>query len=91
LTVFSPAKAQVVRPVANPAAVAINDLPPPETQKLPPKSIHNEYSTTSKLFFNSTGILWVGVGGDKPPDPNKAKLGKSESPGNMIPSRGTGG
>jgi hypothetical protein len=31
----------------------------------------------SGAFFDATGVMWVGFGGDKPPDPNKSKLGKT--------------
>ena len=32
----------------------------------------------SRTYFDSTGVRWVGIGGQEPPDPNKANLGKSE-------------
>lgn len=72
LTIFSPAKAQI-QPVTQPAAEHIPHadvpIPPPSAAR------HNDLS---KTYFDGTDVLWVGLGGDKPPDPNKTKLGKSE-------------
>jgi hypothetical protein len=34
----------------------------------------------SRTYFDSTGVRWVGIGGEEPSDPNKANLGKSELP-----------
>lgn len=33
--------------------------------------------TLSRTYFDSTGVRWVGIGGQEPSDPNKANLGKS--------------
>ena len=87
LTIYSPAKAQV-QPVTQPASIELPPPPPPtlDVQSSRPGSWHAtqgarqlDVPTSSQAFFDSTGVLWVGVGGDQPPDPNKAKLGKSKS------------
>lgn len=72
LSIFSPAKAHV-QPVTQPATehISVADFPPPA---LKPESPNG----SSRTYFDGTDVLWVGLGGDKPPDPNKAKLGKSE-------------
>lgn len=31
----------------------------------------------SRTYFDSTGVRWVGIGGQEPSDPNKANLGKT--------------
>ncbi|KAI6780366.1 uncharacterized protein J7T54_005468 [Emericellopsis cladophorae] len=70
LAIFSPAKAQV-QPINQPVA---DTLPPLDivTESIPPPKRRD-----ARAFFDTTGVLWVGTGGDKPPDPNKAKLGKT--------------
>lgn len=77
MTVFSPAKAQVQ---AQP--LAIDTLPPPDlnetSHKKPSDQSQDGQPKSSNAFFDTTGVLWVGTGGEEPPDPNKAKLGKSE-------------
>lgn len=77
LTVFSPANAQVL-----PQPVAIDTLPPPDIEAISRSKSSVEspdgQPKSSRAFFDTTGVLWVGTGGDEPPDPNKAKLGKSQ-------------
>lgn len=84
LTRCSPAKAQV-QPVTQPSTVdslPLLDEPFSEHnhQSPPISSIQTEQGLpkTSQAFFDATGVLWVGVGNEQPPDPNKAKLGKSK-------------
>lgn len=77
MAVFSPAKAQVQ---AQP--LAIDTLPPPDleatSQKKRSDQAQDGQPKSSHAFFDTTGVLWVGTGGEEPPDPNKAKLGKSK-------------
>lgn len=73
LTIFSPAKAQV-QPVTQPATQHIQ--PTDVLSRI--QSPTNNQKDLSKTYFDGTGVLWVGLGGKEPPDPNKAKLGKSQ-------------
>ena len=75
LAVLSPAKAQVQA-----RSAAIDAYPPPDIEPRAQSGLaaQDGSSKSSRTFFDSTGVLWVGTGGDEPPDPNKAKLGKSE-------------
>jgi hypothetical protein len=84
LTRYSPAKAQV-QPVTQTSTA--DSLPIPDEpfseygHRSPPTSSvqpETDLPKTSQAFFDATGVLWVGVGNDQPPDPNKAKLGKSK-------------
>lgn len=84
LTVFSPARAQV-RPVA--AQQQSSPILPPTIPSRQPQTsdIQTGRPATASVdgsataFFDSSGIFWVSSGGgEQPPDPNKAKLGKSE-------------
>ncbi|KAF4125892.1 hypothetical protein GMORB2_1138 [Geosmithia morbida] len=94
LTVGTPARAQQQAVIADNLAGPLPPPPPPPSQQrqeqqhstssdleIPPSKLEPvpSLSSSSKAFFDSTGILWVGVGnGDnQPSDPNKAKLGKT--------------
>lgn len=90
LSRFSPAKAQV-QPVTQSPTV---DIPPPLDEPSPSSpgtssassiARRAEPAKTSKAFFDATGVLWVGVGNDQPPDPNKANLGKSKASEEALP------
>ncbi|CAM1509201.1 Fc.00g029400.m01.CDS01 [Cosmosporella sp. VM-42] len=75
LSSFSPAKAQV-QPVTQPAADHVPPLGPTPDAMLNDATARKRRAL-SKTYFDATGVLWVGAGGDKPPDPNKTKLGRT--------------
>ncbi|KAK7208738.1 hypothetical protein V2G26_015916 [Clonostachys chloroleuca] len=62
--------------------IAANDGPPPAPYRPQPglcSGISPRISSGSShhTFFDPKGPLWVGAGGDQPPDPNKANLGNT--------------
>ncbi|KAH6604916.1 hypothetical protein Trco_006623 [Trichoderma cornu-damae] len=75
ITSFGPAHA--------PAQVAARPLPqglveqPPADALLLRRLASVPRKSLSRTCFESSGAVWMGVRGDQPPDPNKAKLGKT--------------
>lgn len=89
LTRYNPVKAQVQSVTQQSSTADALAAPPPTpsetTSSHTPRSGIPRRTTpppdlprSSKAFFDATGILWVGVGDEQPPDPNKAKLGRSK-------------
>ncbi|KAI9158672.1 hypothetical protein HJFPF1_06670 [Paramyrothecium foliicola] len=70
ITTFSPAKAQV-RSAARPAPQHVSQ----RSVQLQTGAVGQE--PLKPTYFEATGNRWVGMGDKQPPDPNKAKLGKT--------------
>ncbi|UKZ46804.1 hypothetical protein TrVGV298_001014 [Trichoderma virens] len=75
ITSFGPANgpAQVA---ARPSPETLSDQPPPDDLLLK-KPVSAPRESLPKTCFERSGAMWVGGRGDQPPDPNKAKLGKT--------------
>ena len=77
LTSSRPANAQVQQVSQAPATSHITPPPPAAVSRSPSASSSWVQRSISSTYFEASGVLWVGLTGQQPPDPNKAKLGKS--------------
>ena len=77
LTISRTANAQVQQVTQAPVTSYIPPPPPAAVSSSPSGSSSWVQRSISSTYFEASGVLWVGLPGQQPPDPNKAKLGKS--------------
>ncbi|KAL7944612.1 hypothetical protein V8C42DRAFT_325349 [Trichoderma barbatum] len=75
ITTCGPANAPA-QVAARPSPENLSEQPPPDALLLK-KPVSRSRDSLPKTYFESSGALRVGGRGDQPPDPNKAKLGKT--------------
>ncbi|KAL6830462.1 hypothetical protein J3E69DRAFT_192221 [Trichoderma sp. SZMC 28015] len=76
ITSFSPANAPA-QIAARPPPESVLERPPPDALLLKRPVSASPRDSLPQTYFESSGAVWVGGRGDQPPDPNKAKLGKT--------------